>query len=295
MSELGQLLKEKREALNKTISAVSHDTKITEKLISIMEEGRFKDLPSYLHAFGFVKKYSEYLGYKYEEDIKSLFDIEYPKDPEIVLKSDVSIGLNEHKKQRSNNRLVFVVIILMAAAGGGYLALSSKSADTQEEVVVQEVPVAEEIPEVMVAKEDELVSLSEIIDVSNGDNASDNITDNSTNVAVETVTAEEAIEDEQEEDMLAFTNAQRNDVVLSFNEECWLQFTADNDTAIEFTANGGTVRTLSFQDKFKIYIGNAAALTITHEDQVIENIGAQGQVREIVYVLKDGELTPENN
>ncbi len=70
MSELGQLLKSKREKLKKTIADVANDTKITEKIIHTLEDGDFASLPSYLHAFGFLKKYSDYLGFDYENEVK---------------------------------------------------------------------------------------------------------------------------------------------------------------------------------------------------------------------------------
>lgn len=73
MSELGNLLKSTREEQKKSMQDVVDDTRIRENFIKIIEEGRFKDLPSYLHAYGFVKKYAEFLNLDYENVVWPLF------------------------------------------------------------------------------------------------------------------------------------------------------------------------------------------------------------------------------
>lgn len=78
MSELGSLLKKARETQGKTLPTVKNDTRIQESFLTAIEEGNYDELPSYLHAYGFVKKYAEYLGFNYE-DIQPQFDNECPK------------------------------------------------------------------------------------------------------------------------------------------------------------------------------------------------------------------------
>lgn len=78
MSELGTLLKKTRENQGKTLLSVKNDTRIQESFLTAIEDGNFYALPSYIHVYGFVKKYAEYLGFDYGE-IKPLFDKECPK------------------------------------------------------------------------------------------------------------------------------------------------------------------------------------------------------------------------
>ena len=53
MSELGNLLKSTREEQKKSMQDVVDDTRIRENFIKIIEEGRFKDLPSYFKSSQF--------------------------------------------------------------------------------------------------------------------------------------------------------------------------------------------------------------------------------------------------
>ena len=56
------LLKKAREAKNLTIKEASLQTKISEKYLSLIENGEYEKLPSLTHAHGFLKNYAIYLG-----------------------------------------------------------------------------------------------------------------------------------------------------------------------------------------------------------------------------------------
>ena len=82
MSELSELLKNRRLELKKTPIDVSTDTRIRVQYIEAIDNGDYKSLPSYLHTYGFVKQYAEYLGFSFDE-IKELFQKECPKEGEV--------------------------------------------------------------------------------------------------------------------------------------------------------------------------------------------------------------------
>ena len=71
---LGSLLHEMRTHLGKTIDEVSKDCNISKTYIINMENNELDKLPSYTHSKNFVSKYSEYLGFDYNKDIKHLFN-----------------------------------------------------------------------------------------------------------------------------------------------------------------------------------------------------------------------------
>ena len=125
MSELGNLLKSTREEQKKTIQDVVDDTRIRENFIKVIEEGRFKDLPSYLHAYGFVKKYAEFLNLDYENVVWPLFAEECPKEgapaqPKDITKeeytpstTETSFLENEKKGSKKPFTIILFIIVLL--------------------------------------------------------------------------------------------------------------------------------------------------------------------------------------
>ncbi len=62
MSELGQKLKERREALGLTIEDVARETRIKPRFIEALEKGDYGLLPGDIFAKGFIRNYSSFLG-----------------------------------------------------------------------------------------------------------------------------------------------------------------------------------------------------------------------------------------
>lgn len=62
MSELGQRLKEKREALGLTIEDVAKETRIKPRFIEALEKGDYGSLPGDIFARGFIRNYASFLG-----------------------------------------------------------------------------------------------------------------------------------------------------------------------------------------------------------------------------------------
>ncbi len=216
-----------------------------------------------------------------------MFDTEFPKDPELVKISDASSELDEFKKKRRNIYYTFIVValvVVLAITFGVYNIISSQVSKSSETEVVENIPVADSIPDVALAEDSDnkLVSLSDIVDVSNGrdiDNISDNDSDNVSSVAG---TVEEVAQ-----------TIDNYTVVLSFDEDCWMRFVSDNDnaTSSEFIASNGTVREFEFKEKFTMFIGNAGALTLTFNDVVLDNFGASGDaIWDLNYRVVDGDL-----
>jgi cytoskeletal protein RodZ len=61
MEEIGNILREAREARGITLAAVNERLKIQEKYLVAMEGGRFDELPTPVHARGYLKNYAKYL------------------------------------------------------------------------------------------------------------------------------------------------------------------------------------------------------------------------------------------
>jgi len=62
MSELGQWLREARQARGLSLEKAEVETRIRLKFLSALEEGNYEELPAEVYARGFVRNYALYLG-----------------------------------------------------------------------------------------------------------------------------------------------------------------------------------------------------------------------------------------
>lgn len=70
VSDLGQQLKQAREARGLTLYQAEEATHIRRVFLEALEEGRFADLPGGVYARGFVKSYANYLGLDGQELVR---------------------------------------------------------------------------------------------------------------------------------------------------------------------------------------------------------------------------------
>lgn len=62
MDELGQILREAREAKGYTLAEVHEKIRINPRYLEALEDGRYDDLPTPTHIRGFLRNYSRFLG-----------------------------------------------------------------------------------------------------------------------------------------------------------------------------------------------------------------------------------------
>ena len=73
--DIGNMLKEAREARGLTLEKVEAETKIRKKYIAAMEQGEFQTLPGPIYARAFLKNYAKYLNIDTEEIAEALKEI----------------------------------------------------------------------------------------------------------------------------------------------------------------------------------------------------------------------------
>lgn len=302
MSDLGNLLKSTREEQKKTIKDVVDDTRIRENFINIIEEGRLKDLPSYLHAYGFVKKYAEFLNLDYNNVVWPLFSQEYPKDG--VANQSINITKEEYtpstteisflENDKKNNKsvvvLILLVIILLGIGYGGYYLYTSdvfgKNNSVENDISLNAdttVPVTVVEPETTVTFTNDNNSYIAFYDNTiYADNSSNNIASNEN--------------DSNFIDPL-FTQTIPTPVILSpekvkvrFSENCWFKYITDKGQGNEINARNGTEIEIEFDKTFKIEIGNAIAVSLEYNGQRYSNFGSRNTVRILTYEALDGKL-----
>lgn len=307
MSELGNLLKSTREEQKKSMQDVVDDTRIRENFIKIIEEGRFKDLPSYLHAHGFVKKYAEFLNLDYENVVWPLFAEECPKEgapaqPKDITKeeytpptTETNFLENETKSGKKPVTVIMLIIVLLIIGYGGYYVYSSNILNDAVTIGSNNAPANTPVPAAVVELEPSVTFA--------GDNTSDNSSyfnyygtsiyaDNNTdNMTINDNTAEPSYIDP------LFAQTIPTPVVLApekvkvrFSENCWFKYSTDKGERNEVNARRGTEIEIEFDKTFRIEIGNAVAVSMEYNGQEYSNFGNRNVVRILNYEAQDGKL-----
>ncbi len=313
MSELSELLKNRREEQKKTLAEVSSDTKIRIPFLESIEKGDFKSLPSYLHAYGFVKQYAEYLGFSYDE-IKELFGAECPKDSQAQSCQEEAPSAAGAEEGGSGKILVLLCVLAAVCAAGwfGYSMLSGSGevrsaavsaeparADTAEtasesgaaSVPGPDVPAVSESNPAPVMQES--LSSAEDIPAAQAENgvqaAEDTVAQPPSGETVSAamplgVSGDGAAAENYEDISVKY-------VTLTFTGDCWVLFVSDTGETEDFVAEDGTVKRLPFIKDFTIDIGNAAAISMRYGTQNFTGFGREGAaVKGLRYSLTDGAL-----
>lgn len=125
MSELGRILKEKRESLGLSLSEVSLATKIGARTLAAIEEGHFESLPALPFAKGFVRSYANYL--KLDSDkMVSLYLEETnvgEEEPDVVVPVEKSepapnVDINDESGGLTKYFIIGGVLLLIVAIVG---------------------------------------------------------------------------------------------------------------------------------------------------------------------------------
>lgn len=98
MITAGEVLKRKRESLNKSLDVVSIDTKIQRRFLEYLEDDEFDKFDSDIFASGFIKIYSQYLGL----DVNKLLALYRRSRPENVSSKKKAKEKSSSKKNGSN-------------------------------------------------------------------------------------------------------------------------------------------------------------------------------------------------
>lgn len=130
MEEIGNILREAREARGASLSEAQEQLKIQTKYLSAMEGGRFDELPTSVHARGYLKNYAKYLGLdpqplldEYQHNLMSGGRRGRPAEDGIVPPREgnpffnpVNMQLNPTQNQNNGESLLRVIIILALIA-----------------------------------------------------------------------------------------------------------------------------------------------------------------------------------
>jgi len=286
MSKISEILKQEREKQGLTLEEVSKKTRISIAFLNLIESGEIEKLPSYAHAFGFIRNYASYLKLN-EKDIESMFKEEFSKDNFGKRNSDFEdIQESNIANVKSNfNKILFLTLGVIIALSL-IIFFSYKKDSAKKTIIFSNETISNETIKDQVKvdnkSQDDNIS-GNFIPVAN-DNISQNGKSNEIKITPEII-AKEVFKKDQDKEKKA------NKVVsLLFNDICWIHLKTDNITDYDFIAEKDLVKNISFNNFFKIDIGSAAAVTIKYKDQVIQGLGDYRQpLRNLYFYVNDND------
>ncbi|MFZ0546581.1 MAG: RodZ domain-containing protein [Candidatus Promineifilaceae bacterium] len=293
MDELGNILREAREAKGLTLSEVQDQTRINTKFLAAMENGQYNLLPTPVHVRGYLRNYARFLSlepapllerYEVTKNSKSRrkappapVNGDGPVGPAIPIRDDqpffdpVNVGISDHKQSSPFplQRLVLIIALLVALAlianrfiplltgkGDGSEAISNNITDTVNNIINNNAG-----PEFATATPD----LSLI------PGASDTITSTSRNI-IDLPTATPT-----RPSLPATLDVIR--LHLDITERTWMRVTVDDEVVFEGLARrGDDPYEWEAQQSVNLLTGNAIGIFVVINDIELGKLGGRGEV-----------------
>lgn len=248
MSNLGQILRSKREEQGLTLKDAEDVLSIRVKYLEALEQENFAVIPGDVYTKGFLRNYANYLGLNAEEMVQKYKDILASREKietEIIEEPPHS---SQRKAKRSGLSLGFgIAALLLVVAGAtyfGYPYLMQKAPENNLNVTPKSaaplpqppVPQAQPVPIVPQPQK-------------------------------EVKPAPQGIK-----------------LTMKAKEDCWVWVIADEKEIFEGILIRGENKTWQAKNKMDISLGNAGGIDITYNDQPQAPLGASGDVVRKVYI-----------
>lgn len=278
-SALGETLHKRREMLSLSLDDIHANTHVRIAYLKAFEAGRIDQLPSPVQAKGMLANYAEFLNL----DVDSLL-LEFADGLQVQRIEKQQLG--QSQKQSSAKEVSptmlrlknFFSLDLLVVAGLfiGFAAFVIWGVDRIMDVDSPQTGATDlpEVAEVLLATGSPTPQLTNATDseVSNG----------------------EPEDQTQEETPPIFTPASYNNpinIIILPRQRVWVQVTADSEVVFEGRLLDGNAYDFSAQETLEMLTGNAGALQIYFNDQIIGSPGLTGQVVDLVFT-ENGLVLP---
>ncbi len=250
MESLGNLFKEKREALGLTLSDVSEEIKIGVNFLQAIEKDDFDKLPKGVYAKLFLKKYAQFLELDVKEVLKKFYEVAKitPDENEniVLRKRDKFITATESSYNLKIIFLLFIIFLLLASFFYYFFVRNNKFESfkskifTSESINYNSEELNEEVHQNVVPK-------------------------------VENVLKEKKVKNVEQVD----------EIKLLANGTCWIKVSVDGGEEKEYLLNNDMVK-IKFKDNVKLIVGNAGVLDMYINGKKCSSLGAYGEVKTMV-------------
>lgn len=288
MEEIGNILREAREARGATLSAVNERLKIQEKYLVAMEGGRFDELPTPVHARGYLKNYAKYLDLdpqplldSYQNNLqnggrrvrKSEDGIVPPRDGNPFF-NPVNMELNPSQNQNTGDSLLRIIIIVALLAAillvasrffvtdGRDSTLGEAAATFVDFLQGESPPTAQEI------NTDEILESAE---VSPAESIVETSRNNLDEEAIPTAVPVQALPTD-----LEIINA-----TIETIERVFLIVTVDGEIVLQDNVASGETLDYTAQRQFDLSMGNAYAVVLSINGVEYGRMGQPRETRDI--------------
>ena len=276
MSELGQVLREAREAKGVSLAEAEEATRIRQKYLQALEEGDYSVLPPSVYVRGFLRSYASYLGLDPEHVVR-LYEEAVPQpsgpaEPHIIAEPLVPAS-------RINWEIVAGVLLLLAVGALGLwvyrqyiVPLATAPTPTPPAVAAAEVGAPDTVPTVPdnlpTATFQPTATLTPVVPTATPRLPT------STPLPRSTATA-----------IVSPTQAPGLTLVLRTTGRTWLRVIVDGKKVLEQTLEAGQRRTWRARREIRLRTGNAGGVEVTLNGQELGPLGQPGQVLERIWTI----------
>lgn len=273
MNEIGEKLKEARQAKGYTLDDLQQMTKIQKRYLIAVEEGNHEVLPGNFYARAFIKQYADSVGLNGEELINSDMD-SLPQVNESTYSKGVQ-STQTRSKTKSSGFLatiqdslptILIVLLVIAIIFAIYIAVTSGGANGDSDSFIQ--------------GDDG----SEIVEVDNNDELED---DEDAEDDTEDSDDDEDLSEEEEGQtveevegtttstsyVISGTHPQEQIITLTAeNGDTWVSIEIDGDMANQGLLTDGQTLEAEFDDEvsnIRLVIGNASATVVELNNQIL--------------------------
>lgn len=149
MESVGELLRNAREAQEKTIDEVAKVTKMSGQILEALEDDRFSALPAPVYVKGQLRTYARYLGLDEDEVVQKYlrFTQQQQQDSDELDEWDaVELELAEQKKT-AGRRWVWIAVAAAAVVVAVVLIVNAIGNDGEDTSPAEPAPVVTETPQ----------------------------------------------------------------------------------------------------------------------------------------------------
>lgn len=120
MKTLGQIFKERRQSLSRTINQAANETRIRSIYLQYLEDGNYTNFPVPVQIKGFISIYARYLGMEPEEAL-AFYRREQPQKEEKTLLRFKMPTLKQTGLRITSQMIVTLTIVILIGAAVSYV------------------------------------------------------------------------------------------------------------------------------------------------------------------------------
>jgi cytoskeleton protein RodZ len=310
MSELGQWLREARQAKGLSLEHVEDKTRIRIKFLFALEEGNYDDLPAEIYARGLVRNYALFLGLDPTEAVERYESRDASRrDAAPSLFRPLEVALSRTTIGRLRGRLVLLLLIAAALTAGlwawrtGRLVWPPPLALFQPRSSAATTPSPSHTPTLIpkptaTATEQPTATVELTATPATSPTLTPGAPPGPTSTRTPAATPEQATAqstaDLTAESPTPATLEPGAGVTLSITitEENWVEVTVDSINVFRGLLNPGEEGSWQAQREIILRLGNAGGAEVTVNGEFLGTLGDRQQVVEFAWG-PEGEVTPE--